>query len=114
MATDDGDVDVGGVLAHVLAQEGVGAADVEGGDAADLLGVVDALGLEDLGGDRDGAIHRIGDDGEDCVGAMLGTALDKGLDDGGVRVEKVVAGHAGLARDASRDYNNGGTGECGL
>jgi len=54
VATDDGDVLVGGVGVLELRDEAGGADDVEGGDTEETLGVVDALALEDLGGDGDG------------------------------------------------------------
>lgn len=106
MASDDSDVNITGVLAHVGGKEGVGTADIEGGDSADLLGVVDALGLEDLGGDGDGGVDRVGNYGEDGVRAVLGTSLDEGLDDGSVCVEEIVTGHSGLAGDTGRDDDN--------
>ena len=53
VAADDGDVLVGGVRVADLGDEARGADDVEGGDAEEALGVVDALALEDLGGDGD-------------------------------------------------------------
>jgi len=96
MASDDGDINVLGVLAHVGAKEGVGTTDIKGGDTADLLGVEDALGLEDLGGNGDGGVDGVGDDGEDGVRAVLGATLDEGLDDGSVGVEEIVTGHSGL------------------
>lgn len=56
MAADDGDVLLGWVGALDLGDEAGGADDVEGGDTEQLLWVVDATGLEDLGGDWDGRV----------------------------------------------------------
>ena len=56
VAADDGDVLVGGVRVADLGDEARGADDVEGGDTEGALGVVDALALEDLGGDGDGGV----------------------------------------------------------
>ena len=65
MAADHRDVHVLEGEALELGDKGVGADDVEGGDSDDLLGVVDAGGLEDLGGDGDGGVDGVGDDVED-------------------------------------------------
>lgn len=52
MAAHDSDIDLGGVRALVLGDEGVGADDVESGDTEELLGVVGpGLGR---GGGREG------------------------------------------------------------
>lgn len=56
VATDDGDVLVGGVGVADLGDEARGADNVEGGDTKEALGVVDALALEHLGGDGDGGV----------------------------------------------------------
>jgi hypothetical protein len=56
VASDDGDVLAGGVGVLELRDEARGADDVEGGDTEEALGVVDTLGLEDLGGDGDGGV----------------------------------------------------------
>jgi hypothetical protein len=60
VAADDGDVLAGGVGALQLRDEARGADDVEGGDTEETLGVVDALGLEDLGADGDGGVDLYG------------------------------------------------------
>ncbi len=59
MATDDGDVLGGRVGVLQLGDEAGGADDVEGGDTEEALGVVDALGLEDLGGDGNGGVEQL-------------------------------------------------------
>jgi len=59
VATDDGDVLVGGVGALELGDEAGGADDVEGGDTEETLRVVDTPGLEDLGRDRDGGVDLL-------------------------------------------------------
>lgn len=56
VAADNGDVLVGRVGVLDLGDEAGGADDVEGGDTEEALGVVDTLGLEDLGGDGDGGV----------------------------------------------------------
>ena len=103
VAADNRHVDCVHIDALHLGDEGARAGDVERGDAEELGRVVDARGLERLGGDRDGRVDRVGDDGRDGARAGLGDALGQRLHDGGVGVEEVVAGHAGLARDAGRD-----------
>jgi hypothetical protein len=56
VTTDDGDVLAGGVGVLQLGDEAGSADDIEGGDTEEALGVVDTLGLEDLGGDGDGGV----------------------------------------------------------
>lgn len=56
VATDDGDVLVGGAGALDLGDEAGGTDNVQGGDTEEALGVVDTLGLVDLGNDGDGRV----------------------------------------------------------
>jgi hypothetical protein len=57
VATDNRDVLVGGVGSLNLGDETGSADDVKGGNTEEALGVVYALGLEDLGSNRDGRIN---------------------------------------------------------
>lgn len=57
VTTNDGDEFVGRVGVLDLGDEARGTDNVQGGDTEDALGVVDALGLEDLGDDGDGGVH---------------------------------------------------------
>lgn len=108
VATDNGDVLVGRVGVLDLGDEAGGADDVEGGDTEKALGVVDTLGLEDLGGDGDGRVdlhlmltrhftfcdpstYRVGDDEDVGLGGVVGGGLGQVADDGGVGVEQVWA-----------------------
>ena len=56
VTADDSDVLGGGVGVLQLGDEARGTDNVKGGDTKETLGVVDALGLEDLGGDGDGGV----------------------------------------------------------
>jgi hypothetical protein len=56
VATNNSDVLAGGVAVLDLGDEARGTDDVEGGDTEEALGVVDTLGLEDLGGDGNGGV----------------------------------------------------------
>lgn len=56
VTSDNGDVLTGGVVVLDLGDEARSADNVEGGDTEEALGVVDALGLEDLGSDGDGGV----------------------------------------------------------
>ena len=56
VATDDGDVLVGGIGVLDLRNEPRRTNNIERGDTEDTLGIIDALRLEDLGGDRDGGV----------------------------------------------------------
>jgi hypothetical protein len=90
VATDDSDILVGRVGALVLGDEARGADDVKGGDTEEAAGVVDAGLLQDLGGDGNGAVDRVGDDQDVGVGAVLGDRLGEVTDDRGVGVEQVL------------------------
>jgi hypothetical protein len=57
VATDNSDALISRIGALDLANEAASAHDVEGSDTEQTLGVVDALGLEDLGGDWDGGVN---------------------------------------------------------
>jgi hypothetical protein len=112
VATDDGDLGLGGVLlAGELLGEGLGADNVEGGDTEETAGVEDAGGLEDLSGDGDGGVDGVGDDADEGLGAELGNALDQVADDAGVDLEQVVTGHAGLAGNAGGDNDDVSAGQ---
>jgi hypothetical protein len=98
VSTDDGNVQLGGVLlASDLGNEGLGTDDIEGGDTEQLLGVEDTAGLENLGGNGNCGVDGVGDDEDECLGAVLDDALDETLDDTGVDLEQIVTGHARLA-----------------
>lgn len=57
MATDDGDFLVGRVGGFDLGDEAGGTDNIKGGDTEEALGVVDALGLEDLSDNGDGGVN---------------------------------------------------------
>ena len=59
VATDNGDVLVGGVGALHLRDEAGGTDDIQSGDTEEAAGVVDTLGLEDLSSDGNGGVHLI-------------------------------------------------------
>lgn len=102
VATDDGDLGLGGVLlASELLGEGLSTNHIEGGDTEETSGVEDTGGLEDLGGNGDGGVDRVGDDQYESLGAELGNALDQIADDASVDLEKVITRHTGLAWEES-------------
>jgi hypothetical protein len=53
-----------------------------------------------------GCADRVGDDQDVGLGGVLSSGFGEIADDGGVGVEEVVTGHAGLAGDTSGDDNN--------
>lgn len=115
VATDDGDNELLGVaLASDLGDEGLGTDNIEGGDAEEALGVEDTLGLEDLGGDGDGRVDGVGDNEDEGLGGDLGGNLDQTLDDTGVDVEEIIAGHARLACQESQSVSVSHTQRCAL
>jgi hypothetical protein len=98
VATDDGDGSLRGVgQTGELLGEGLGADNIQSGNTEQALGVEDASGLEDLGGNGDSRVDGVGDDQNESVGAELGDALDQVTDNAGIDLEEVVTGHAGLA-----------------
>lgn len=98
VATNDGDDGLGGILgAGERLHEGLGAHDVERGDAEELLRVEFAGLLEDLGGDGHGAVDGVGDDQDEGVGCEVGDALHEARHNARVDLEQIVAGHAWLA-----------------
>ena len=50
--------------------------------------------------------NRVGDDQDVGIGGGLGGGLGEVADDGGVGVEQVVTGHAGLAGNTGGDQDN--------
>jgi hypothetical protein len=48
-------------------------------------------------------MYRVGDDQNVGLGGVLSSGLGQIADDGGIGVEEVVTGHAGLAGDTSGD-----------
>ena len=124
VATDDSDVLVGGVGILDLGDEARGTDNVEGGHTEELLGVVDALALEDLGSDGDRAVDGVGDDEHVGIWRVLCGGLGEVADDRGVGVEEVyrsisqrhtvsntaliltITGHAWLAWNTSWDDND--------
>lgn len=118
VATNDNDVLVGGVGALVLGDEARGADDVKGGDTEETLGVVDTGLLQDLGGDGDGAVDRVGDDEDVGLGGVLGDGLGEVADDGGVGVEQVYHLVSFVSQRDSIDiavstYHHGSCQACG-
>ena len=61
--------------------------------------------------------YGVGDDEDVGLGGVLSGGLDEVADDGGIGVEQVVTGHAGLAGDTSGDEDDlgalEGLGEAG-
>lgn len=98
MTTDHGNGSLGGVgQTGELLGESLSANDVQGGDTEQALGVEDASGLENLGGNGDSRVDGVGDDQREGLGAELGDTLDQVADNAGIDLEEVVTGHAGLA-----------------
>ena len=60
-----------------LGDEGVSANNVECADAENLLWVVFAGLLENLGGNGDSAVHGVRDDGDDSIGTDFGSSLPR-------------------------------------
>lgn len=111
VATNDGHVDLVHGEAELVANEAVGAHNIEGGDTHDLALVVDTVGLEGLGHDGDGGVDRVRDDKHEGVGAGLGDGLTDALHNAGVGVEEVIAAHTGLAGHTGRDHDGVTAGE---
>mmetsp|Transcript_12017 Transcript_12017/g.33077 ORF Transcript_12017/g.33077 Transcript_12017/m.33077 type:complete len:242 (+) Transcript_12017:1174-1899(+) len=87
VTADHGNVDVPQLIlgyvarcTKMLRNECVGTADVECGNAGELLGIVRAMQLEDFGCGGDYAVDGVGDDGHECIRAMLSDSIHQGLD----------------------------------
>ncbi len=106
MPSHNNDVLINGVGVLDLGDKAGCADDIEGGNAEQALGVVDAPGLEDLGDDRYGRVDGVGDDEDVGIWSRFSRGLGEVTNDGGVSVEKVVAGHARLSGDTGRDEDN--------
>jgi hypothetical protein len=115
VATNDGDVELGGVrLANNSGGEGLGSDNVKGGDTEELLRVEDVVLLEDLGSNRDGRVDGVGDDEHKGVRGVLGDTGDEISDDTSVDLEQIVSGHTGLSGDTGGDNDNVGAGQSVL
>merc|ERR1719430_59809 len=112
--SDDWAVHLLGVDPLEGSNELVGADDIEGGDTEDLLGVVDAGLLVHLSSNRHSRVDWVGDDANHGIRTDLGSSSSQGGDNGGVGIEEVVPGHAGLPGDSSRDDHDFGTNKRGL
>ena len=77
--------------------KGLGANDIEGGDAKKSVRVEHASLLEHLGGNRDGRVDRVRDNEDKGIGGIVGNALDCACDDASVDLEQIITGHARLA-----------------
>jgi hypothetical protein len=98
VTSNDGNGGVGGgLLAADGSNEGLGTDNIEGGDTEELLGVKHASALEDLGGNGDSRVDRVGDDQKEGLRGILGDTLDEALHNAGVDLEQIVTGHARLA-----------------
>lgn len=86
MTTDNGNLDVLGVLALDLTEESRSSNNVKGGDTKDPLLVKDTLLLQDLGEDGDSGVDGVRDDTDESLGAVLGTGLGEVTDDRSVGV----------------------------
>lgn len=111
VTTDNGDSLLSGVSGLDLRDEAGSTDDVKGGDTEKLLGVVDTLGLEDLSNNGDSGVDGVGDDENLGLRRELSNSLGEITDNGGIGVEKIITGHAGLSGDTSGNDNNLGTRE---
>ncbi|KAH3665147.1 hypothetical protein OGATHE_003962 [Ogataea polymorpha] len=106
VAANNGDVLVDRVGSSDFRQESRGSQHVQGGDTKQLLWVVDVLGLEHLGDNRNGRVDRVRDHTDGSVWTVVGTCLSKVSDNRGVGVEQVVSGHARFSRNTGWDQND--------
>jgi hypothetical protein len=127
VAANNGDELVGGVGLLDLGDEARSADNVEGGDTEDALGVVDTLGLVDLGDDGDSRVdlgrqhcsglqgrdtNRVGDDEDVGVGGSIGSGLGEVADNGGVGVEEVYPISIMPRRISLEPYRHGSCQAC--
>jgi hypothetical protein len=105
-----------------FSNEGVGANDIEGGNTENSVGIVDSGLHENFTGNGDGAVdlflnqtnndncctktkylntYGVSDDSNQSFGANFSTSNGQVTNDRSIDVEKIVTGHAGLARNTS-------------
>ena len=86
MSADDGHIDVGRIPALILGNERIGTAHIEGGNTAHLGLVVNSSLLQDLGGNWDGRVDGVGNDGKNGLGTELGATLHQRFNDTGLYI----------------------------
>lgn len=106
VSSDDWDVDLLWVDSEGLADEGVGADDVQSRNTEDALWVQNAGLSKSLAGNGDSRVDWVRDDSDEGFGASLGATGGQVADDRGVGVEEIVASHSWLAWNASWDDDN--------
>lgn len=84
-------------LASDALDKGLCANNIKGGHTEEALWVEDASIFEDLGGNGDSGVDRVGDDENECLRGVLCDAFDKTLYDASVDLEEVIASHSRLA-----------------
>lgn len=109
VTTDNGDLGILRVSALDLRKKSRGSNDVEGGNTEQTLLIENTSLLENLSEDGHGRVHRVRDDSDHGLGAVLSTGLGESSNDRGVGVEQVVSGHTGLSGDTSGDHDDLGT-----
>ncbi len=105
VAADDGDPTDGEGVASLVDEAG-GAHAVEGGDAKELVLVINAELLEDFSSDGNSGVDGVGDDAEDSVRRLLGASANGIEGDGSVELEEIVTSHARLAGNTGNDDEN--------
>ena len=86
MSTDDGHIDVDRIPTLILGNERIGTAHIEGGNTAQLGLVVNSSLLQDLGGNWDGRVDGVGNDGKNGLGTELGATLHQRFNDTGLYI----------------------------
>jgi hypothetical protein len=85
------------LLACESSHEGLSTNNIESGHTEEALGVEDTSILEDGSCNGDGAVDRVRDDEDECLGGELDDAVDECLNNTSVDFEEVVAGHSRFA-----------------
>ena len=75
----------------ILTNEGVGSNNIKSGHTKNSVGIVHTSLLEDLSGDGNGGVNRVGDDGNHSLGADLGGSLSKVSNNRSVGVEQIIS-----------------------
>lgn len=89
MTANNGDLLVRRVGVLDLRDEAGSTDDIKSGDTEQTLGVVDALGLENLSGDGDGGVDRVGNDENVGIGSVISSGLGQVANNGRVGVEQI-------------------------
>mmetsp|Transcript_43734 Transcript_43734/g.79830 ORF Transcript_43734/g.79830 Transcript_43734/m.79830 type:complete len:257 (-) Transcript_43734:353-1123(-) len=100
------------VISLCLANKCPCAANIQGGDAHQLLWVVHSILLQHLSCNGHSGVDWVGDDEDACLRASLRATLHQGLHNACVDIEEIITCHAGLPGNTCWNDDNIATIKC--